>query len=96
MTGDEHYKRAEELIEGYKGVMKFAEKMLEDPKKVNWVIEAMPTLNSIMVAAQVHATLALAAATMDAAFVTINNPDDAYTLPTLFVDEDRRGWGYGV
>ena len=52
--------------------------------------EAGPTRVDYLIAeAQVHATLALAAATLDAAFVATDGVD------RQSIGEDRLGWGYG-
>ncbi len=73
MTGDEHYREAERLLDG-------PDEGLDD-----W--ETLRADN--LAAAQVHATLALAAATLDAAFTRTPGPD------SVFVDDARQGWGYG-
>jgi hypothetical protein len=68
MTGAEHYAKAEELIEGHRSVTRRCDaRLAKSPGDLKEVMQVMEAANSLIVRAQVHATLANAMATLCAA-----------------------------
>jgi hypothetical protein len=78
MSGAEHYRKAESIL------CRLAEREELTAHQAQ----------ADLARAQVHATLALAAATLDAGFVRHPMEDGAWT-GQAHVDEGRSGWGYG-
>lgn len=90
MTGDEHYQEAESILR------KTAATLLAMDGKTYAAHQVQADMMNIQIAlakAQAHATLAQAAATVDAAFVIHMGPDTGMDRPVI--SDERSGWGYG-
>lgn len=74
MTGPEHYREAERLIAAHTEALQFANANAPDGDSLR---KAAPMADALLVSAQVHATLALAAATSFPAVVAYYGGDES-------------------
>jgi hypothetical protein len=92
VTGDEHYREGERLLEKAKGSARRVEGEIMEAHQAQHL---QSTIANVALMAQAHFAAAQAAATLDAAFVRHPEPDGPWT-GNAFLDADgRNGWGYG-
>lgn len=81
MTGPEHYRKAERLLDGVNESLHIVQQYQDDPQ----VAEGVALIGIQMAAAQAHATLALAAATADPLAMR-SNTDDGGAIDEAWVE----------